>query len=132
MWLAVLEISTGRVTVVNAGHEHPALRRAGGQYELIKYRHSPAVGTVEGITFREHEVQLMPGDSLFVYTDGVPEATDQDLKLFGTDRMLDALNSEPDADAETILKNVAAGIDAYVAGAEQFDDTTLLNVWYKG
>ncbi|MBQ5952229.1 MAG: PP2C family protein-serine/threonine phosphatase [Lachnospiraceae bacterium] len=132
VWLAVLEISTGRVTVVNAGHEHPALRRAGGQYELIKYRHSPAVGTVEGITFREHEVQLMPGDSLFVYTDGVPEATDQDLKLFGTDRMLDALNSEPDADAETILKNVAAGIDAYVAGAEQFDDITMMCIRYKG
>ena len=68
-------ISTGRRVTANAGHEHPALRRAGGEYELQIYRHSPAVATMEGIPFKEHSFELNPGDSLFVYTDGVPEAT---------------------------------------------------------
>ena len=73
VWLAILEISTGKGMAANAGHEHPALKRAGGAFEMVKYRHSPAVATMEGIRFREHAFELHPGDSLYVYTDGVTE-----------------------------------------------------------
>ncbi|MBR4725990.1 MAG: PP2C family protein-serine/threonine phosphatase [Lachnospiraceae bacterium] len=132
VWLAVLEISTGKGVAANAGHEHPVLKRADGQYELIKYRHSPAVATIEEIPFREHEFELHAGDTLFVYTDGVPEASDAQEELFGTDRMLEALNSEPDAGPEKVLENVMNGITEFVAGAKQFDDITMLCFRYNG
>ena len=132
VWLAVLEISTGKGIAANAGHEHPALRRAGGEYELITYRHSPAVATIEGIRFREHEFELHPGDSLFVYTDGVTEATNAEKELFGNERLLEALNRDPDANTEQILSNVRNGIDTFVKDAEQFDDITMLCLKYLG
>ena len=132
VWAAVIQISTGKGTAANAGHEHPVLRRAGGEYELITYRHSPAVATLEGIPYKEHSFELHPGDSLFVYTDGVAEATNAQNELFGTDRMLEALNRNPDAIPEEVLSNVMDGINAFVAGAEQFDDITMLCMKYNG
>ena len=132
VWLAVIEISTGKGKAANAGHEHPTIKRANGKYELIEYRHSPAVATMEGMRFREHDFELFPGDSVFVYTDGVPEATDANNVLFGNERMLEALNKDPDADQETILRNVKATVDAFVGSAPQFDDLTMLGFKYNG
>ena len=132
VWVAVIQISTGKGTAANAGHEHPALRRADGQYELVVYRHSPAVATMEGVSFKEHSFDLHPGDSLFVYTDGVAEATNANDELFGSERMLQALNRNPDAVPEEVLSNVMDGINTFVAGAEQFDDITMLCMKYNG
>ena len=132
VWLCVLELSTGKGVVVNAGHEHPALRRAGGTYELVKYKHSPAMGTMDGLTFTEREFRLQPGDSFFVYTDGVAEATSLDDELFGTQRMLDALNKDPGAPPKQILRNVMKSIREFVGKAEQFDDITMLCLKYVG
>ena len=132
VWAAVIQISTGKGTAANAGHEHPVLRRADGQYELVLYRHSPAVATLDGIPFKEHSFELHPGDSLFVYTDGVAEATNAQNELFGTDRMLAALNRNPDAEPEEVLSNVMEGINEFVAGAQQFDDITMLCMKYNG
>ncbi len=116
----------------NAGHEHPAVRRADGRYELVKYRHSPAVAAMDGIRFRERAFRLWPGDSLYVYTDGVTEATDAGNELFGTERMLEALNRNPDAAPRELLANVKEGIDAFVRDAPQFDDITMLGFTYLG
>ena len=132
VWLCILEISTGKATITNAGHEHPALKRAGGKYELVVYRHSPAIAVLPGIDFEEHEVILKPGDSIFVYTDGVPEATDIDVELYGTARMVEALNTDSDADAEQLLANVRKDIDEYVGEVPQFDDLTMLGFRYLG
>ena len=132
VWFAILEISTGKGIAANAGHEHPAVRRAGGEFELIIYRHSPAVATLEGMRFRDHEFELHPGDNLFVYTDGVPEATDANNQLFGSERMLGALNMNPEAKPEELLKNVQKHIDAFVGDAPQFDDITMLSLQYRG
>ena len=132
VWLAIIEISTGKGIAANAGHEHPTLRRKGGKYELIVYPHSPAVATMEDLPFKEHEFVLNPGDSIYVYTDGVAEATDHNMQLFGTDRMLDALNSDPDASTDVLLRNVRAGIDEFVGDAPQFDDITMLGFTYYG
>lgn len=132
VWFAILDLKTGKGLAANAGHEHPALRRADGQYELVVYRHSPAVATMEGMRFREHEFELHPGDSLFVYTDGVAEATNAQEELFGTDRMLTALNRDPDAAPETLLRTVRKDIDAFVGDAPQFDDITMLGLHYLG
>ena len=131
-WLAVLEISTGKGVAVNAGHEHPALRRSGGQYELVLYRHSLALAALDGVQFRQHEFQLYPGDSFFVYTDGVTEATSSEKELFGTDRMLEALNKAPDAEPEEILANVMGEINRFMDGEDQFDDITMLCLKYNG
>ena len=132
VWLAILDLSTGRGMAANAGHEHPTLRRKGGNYELIEYRHSPAVGTMEGLRFREHEFAMQPGDSLFVYTDGVAEATDAQNCLFGTERMLAALNEDPDAAPWDVLPAVKRAVDEFVADAPQFDDITMLCLRYNG
>ena len=132
VWFAILEISTGKGMAANAGHEHPAIRRAGGQFELSIYRHSPAVATMPGMRFREHEFELHSGDNLFVYTDGVAEATDANNELFGTDRMLEALNENPNASPEDLVKNVQKYIDNFVGSAPQFDDITMLSLNYWG
>ena len=132
VWLAVLEISTGKGIAANAGHEHPALRRADGSYDLIVYKHSMPVGAMRDLPFREHEFQLNPGDSFFVYTDGVVEATDADKELYGSDRMLQALNRNPDAQPEQMLANISQDIDRFVDGTEQFDDITMLCFRYFG
>ncbi|MBQ8946249.1 MAG: SpoIIE family protein phosphatase [Lachnospiraceae bacterium] len=131
VWLAIIEISTGRGIAANAGHEHPAIRRAGGDWELEIYKHSPAVATMEGLPFREHEFELHPGDRLYVYTDGVCEATDSENVLYGPDRMLAALNREPEAEPSKLLENVKKDIDIFVGEAPQFDDITMLGlIWY--
>ena len=132
VWLAVINLKTGKGVSVNAGHEHPVMRRAGGEYELHKYRHSPVVAAMEDIPFKEREFELHPGDSIFVYTDGVAEATSPDLELYGTDRLLEALNKNPEAESKEILESVKNSIDEFVSGAEQFDDITMLSFVYKG
>ena len=131
-WVGILEISTGRLTAANAGHEYPALRTGEGLFELVKDKHGFVIGGMDGVKYREYELQLMPGARLFLYTDGVPEATNAEKELFGTDRMLEALNADPNAAPEDILKNVRAAVDAFVKDAEQFDDLTMLCVEYKG
>jgi len=132
VWLAIIEISTGKGLAANAGHEHPVLRRAGGNYELITYRHNIAVATLSGIRFSEHPFELHPGDSLFVYTDGVPEATNASDELFGTDRMLRALNRNPDASPEELLATMNKELDAFVGDVPQFDDITMMAFHYDG
>lgn len=132
VWLGILEISTGKGLAANAGHEHPIKRTKDGKYEAVIYKHSPALAALEGIKFAEHEFIMQPGDSLFVYTDGVAEATNSSDELFGIERTLEALNKEPDAAPEKVLDNVMDGINEFVGGAEQFDDITMLCLRYNG
>ena len=132
VWVGILELSTGKLTCSNAGHEYPVFRQPGGRFELYKDRHGFVIGGMEGMKYKQYEVKLEPGAKLFVYTDGVPEATDADEELFGTDRMLDALNADPDAAPMDLLKNVRKAVDAFVRDAEQFDDLTMLCLEYKG
>lgn len=132
VWVGILELSTGLLTAANAGHEYPALRQPDGSFVLYKDPHGLVVGGIEGTAYREYTLELQPGSKLFVYTDGVPEATDADNKLFGADRMLAALNRQPDAAPEQILKNVREAVDGFVKDAEQFDDLTMLCLEYKG
>ncbi len=132
VWLGILEISTGRLTAANAGHEYPALKKPGGFFEIVKDKHGFVIGGMEGVRYKEYELFLEPGAKLFVYTDGVPEATDANNTLFGTDRMLTALNHVPDASPERTLQNVRRDVDGFVKDAEQFDDLTMLCMEYRG
>ena len=131
VWLAILDITTGKGIAANAGHEHPALMHD-GRFELVEYFHSPMLATFEGLSFREHEFELQPGDRLFVYTDGVPEATDAHEEPFGTERMLDSLNRNSSSGLKELLTAVKKDIDDFVGEAEQFDDVTMLCIDYFG
>ena len=132
VWVGILEISTGKLTAANAGHEYPMLKRPDGRFELVRDKHGFVIGGMDGMKYKEYTLEMEPGAKLFLYTDGVPEATDENGTLFGADRMLDALNREPDADPKGILKNVRAAVDEFVKDAEQFDDLTMLCMEYHG
>ena len=132
VWLGILEISTGKLTAANAGHEFPAICKKGGSFELYKDTHGFVVGGMEGVHYKGYDLQLNPGDKLFVYTDGVPEATDGSGEMFGTDRMITALRSCADNTPEEILQGVRSAVDSFVGDAEQFDDLTMMCLEYKG
>ncbi len=132
VWLGILEISTGKLTAANAGHEFPAICEKGGSFELYKDTHGFVVGGMEGVHYKGYDLQLNPGDKLFVYTDGVPEATDGSGEMFGTDRMITALRSCTDNTPEEILQGVRNAVDSFVGDAEQFDDLTMMCLEYKG
>jgi len=132
VWLGILEISTGTLRAANAGHEYPVLKQPGGVFELVKDEHGFVIGGMDGIRYKEYELQLKPGAKLFVYTDGVPEATDARSEMFGTERMLQTLNADPDASPEMILKTVEAAVNSFEMGSEQFDDVTMLCMEYRG
>ena len=131
-WLVLIDLDTGECIEVNAGHEHPAVREKGSIYELIRYKHSPALAALEGVAFKERTFRLEPGDSLFVYTDGVTEATDRDKKLFGEERLAAVLNKNRDALPEELLENVKESINQFVGDAPKFDDITMLAFRYNG
>ena len=131
VWIAIIDIRTGEGVAANAGHEHPVIRHKNGEYELVMYKHSMVLGVMEGLKYADHEFKLEPGDRIFCYSDGVPEATNMENELYGTDRMLDALNHSPDADLQQTLTDVRTDIDRFVGEAEQFDDITMLIFDYK-
>ena len=132
VWLGILEISTGKIRAANAGHEYPVLMQPGGKCELYKDKHGFVLGGMDGVKYKEYEFTLQPGARLFLYTDGVPEATNAGNELFGTDRMLDALNEDMSADPQQVLHQVRSAVDSFVGNAEQFDDLTMLCLEYKG
>ena len=130
-WMGILEISTGKIVAANAGHEYPAVMK-NGRFELYRDKHSFVIGGMEGARYKEYELQLEKGDKLFLYTDGVTEATSSEEELFGTGRMIDALNTCADGRPEEILAGVKSAIDEFVGEAEQFDDLTMMCLEYRG
>ncbi len=130
-WLGILDLKTGSLVTANAGHEFPAINTT-GRYEIKKEKHCFVLGGMSGIKYRNETIQLKPGDSIFVYTDGVAEATNITNELFGTDRLLEALNTDPQALPEETLKNVKESVDHFIRTAQQFDDLTMLCLKFKG
>ena len=128
VWLGVLEISTGKVIAANAGHEYPIIRKADGQFEIYKDKHGFVIGGMENIRYKDYEFTLGKGSTLFLYTDGVPEATRADNELFGKDRMLETLNTYPEVAPKELLNLMKDAVDKFVGEAPQFDDLTMLCV----
>lgn len=132
VWLGILQISTGEMTCASAGHEYPAIRRKGGNFQMFRDIHGFVIGGMPGTRYREYELQLHRGDQLFVYTDGLPEAMNDAEEMFGTQRMVEALNEDADASAQQTLQNVRRAVDDFVQQEEPFDDLTMLCLEYKG
>ena len=132
VWPGILDLKTGKLTASNAGHEYPAIRRADGSFELFRDKHGFVAGGMPAMRYKNYELQLNPGDELFLYTDGVPEAANTAEQLYGTDRMLSALNSAGSDDPQDILESVKLDVDRYVGEAPQFDDLTMMCLRYQG
>lgn len=131
VWFGILDLRTGVMTGANAGHEYPALKR-GDDYELFKTKHGLALGAMENSTYSEYKLEMRPGDRLFLYTDGLPEATDMQDEMFGMKRMLETLNEQKGCTVTETLENMNLAVEEFAAGAEQFDDLTMLCLEYKG
>ena len=130
VWLGILELSTGKLTASSAGHEYPALMHNDGCFELWKERHGLVIGSFPNQQYRDYTVTLSPGSKLFVYTDGVIEAINSEKELFGTERMMKALNVNSSAKPMQLLHGVRQAVDDFVQEMEQFDDMTMLCLEY--
>ena len=131
-WVGIIDLETGIMNCANAGHEFPVYCHAGGEYELIKDVHGLVLGAMENVPMKEYTLQMNPGDRLFVYTDGVPEAIDKDEKAYGTDRLVSKLNELREEPQKDTLEKVHHDIVKFVGEAEQFDDITMLGFTYIG
>jgi hypothetical protein len=132
VWIGIIDLRNGEIRCANAGHEYPMVMRAGEGYALFKDKHGLALGAMEGVRFTEYTMKLYPGDRLFVYTDGIPEAIDEQVEQYGMDRLVEVLNGVKDARMESILPVVRKNIADFAGNAEQFDDITMLGFTYFG
>ena len=130
-WMGILDLTTGKLQFANAGHNPPLLKRANGDFEYLKMRAGFVLAGMDGVRYRASELTLCPGDRLFLYTDGVTEATNTESKLYGEDRLLNFMNQNAYAGAIEILPALKANIDEFVGEAPQFDDITMLMFDYK-
>ena len=130
-WMGILDINTGNLQFANAGHNPPLLKRANGDFEYLKTRAGFVLAGMEGVRYRVGELTLSFGDRLFLYTDGVPEATNTETKLYGEDRLLNFMNQNTTMEAVDLLPALKANIDEFVGEAPQFDDITMLMFDYK-
>ncbi len=131
VWLGILNIKTGKLICANAGHEFPALFR-NGKFELFEDEHGFVVGGCEDEKYTDYEIQMSPGDAIFVYTDGVPEATDAKGEMFGTERMTESLNKHRNDTPDQLLKAVKEDVKEFVKEAPQFDDLTMMTLTFNG
>ncbi|MBR4719186.1 MAG: SpoIIE family protein phosphatase [Lachnospiraceae bacterium] len=126
-WLGIIDLKTGNMKFCDAGHENPYIIHEDGSVDVIKpEKKKPPLAAMEGIRYVSHEVVLKKGDCLFTYTDGVPEATNANDELYGTDRLEKVLMDNANDDPETLLTHVRENVDSFVAEAPQFDDLTML------
>ena len=132
VWIGIIDLSTGEMKCANAGHEYPVLMRAGGSYELVRDKHGLVLAAMDNIPMREYEMKLGPGDRLFVYTDGVPEAINSAEEAYGTDRLVSRLNALRDKPEQETLESVLQDIRNFAGEKEQFDDITMIGFTYRG
>ena len=130
VWLGILEISTGKLLSANAGHECPFHRGKDGVFRLVNDPHGLMAGAVKKAKYKDYEIVLSPGDIIFVYTDGVPEASNNDREFYGMERLMSALNKEPDLAPQDMIERVKEEVNRFVNDAKQFDDLTMLCMAY--
>ena len=132
VWMGIIDLNTGDMKCLNAGHEYPAIKRKGGDYEILKDKHRLPLGAMKDMTYKSYDIHLEQGDCMYVYTDGIPDAINVGEEQYGIDRMLLALNTYTDASMEGLLRAVKIDQDTFVGEANQFDDITMLGFRYNG
>ena len=131
VWLGIVDLATGKMQCSNAGHEYPVLKHLSGNYKYIRDMHGLPLGAMDGVRYRDYEIQLDPGDRLFVYTDGVPEAINTEEEQYGPDRLIQVLDTVRDDALMDALPAVRRDIASFVGEADQFDDITMLGFIYR-
>lgn len=131
VWLGILDLRTGKLVASNAGHEKPLIMNKGGQFELYKDISNFVVGWYKGIQYKEYEVQLEKGSKIFLYTDGVPEATSVEGR-FTRERMITSINKFKERSPQETVQSMKQEIDEFVGKNNQFDDITMMCVEFKG
>lgn len=131
-WIGMIDLKTGRMDCANAGHEYPMISRGGDAFELFRDSHSLALAIIPKAPMKEYSLNLSPGDRLFVYTDGIPEAINIRSEAYGTERLLAALNAHRTESQKEVLEAVRQDLSAFVGEAEPFDDVTMLGFAYNG
>ncbi len=132
VWMGFIDLKTGHVEFASAGHNPPAIRHKDGSVEFAKSRAGVAMAAMDNTHYKLQTLDLVPGDTLFLYTDGVTEATDAHDELFGNDRLLDALSEGGGNGTKETCRYVKEKIDEFVGKSSQFDDITMLALDYKG
>ncbi|MBG0788915.1 MAG: SpoIIE family protein phosphatase [Desulfovibrionaceae bacterium] len=132
LFLAVIDIDSGETRYASAGHNPPLLLPADGPCEWVPPLNELVAGVMEGTSYTTKTMRMNPGDTLFIYTDGVTEAMDKDNNLYSEDRLMEEVNQCGGRSAESIIRTVAASIKAFTGGAEQSDDITMLAMQYLG
>ncbi|MBQ7668517.1 MAG: SpoIIE family protein phosphatase [Clostridia bacterium] len=131
-WFGILDLRSGKLEFANAGHNPPLLYSSTkGKFEYLKTKPNLVLAGMEDIKYRLNEIQMEPGDKIFLYTDGVTEATDTNEMLYGEQRLENFLNTHLSLSVEDTLKQLKQDIDSFVGEAEQFDDITMLELFYK-
>ncbi len=130
-WMGKIDLSTGALSFANAGHNPPVIVHADGKCEYLKSRTGFVLAGMEGMKYRANEMTLNKGDRIFIYTDGVTEATDVNEFLYGEDRLLSYIEKNKEMKAEKLLSGLKEDIDLFAGDAPQFDDITMLVFDYK-
>ena len=125
-WLGFVNMETGHVEYVNAGHNPPLVRQGDGDYEYLKGRPGFVLAGMEGMKYKKQEIDLEPGSSIFLYTDGAPEAHNAEKQLYGEERLLQVVNANKDGSMQDLCTNLRADIADFAAGVDQFDDITMV------
>ena len=125
-WLGILDTKTGVMKFANAGHNPPLFKRNGEKFSYMKTRSGMLLAGMEGIKYRKNELQLSPGDKLYLYTDGVTEATNNNTELYGEERLINFVNSLETIEPENLCRLIKEDVDKFVGSAPQFDDITML------
>ncbi len=131
-WQGSIDLTTGKVLFANAGHNPPLVRRKDGKFEYLRSRAGLVLAGMEGFPYKEQELQLERGDIIYLYTDGVTEATNANNELFGEERLLEAINSREYEDMQELCKFIKNEVDKFVGDAPQFDDITMVALKYIG
>lgn len=131
-WQGSIDLDTGRVEYANAGHNPPLVRHADGRFEYLRSRAGFVLAGMEDVRYKTQELLLEPGDVIYLYTDGVTEATNADNDLFGEERLLETINSRAFESVRELCEYIKAEVDSFVGEAPQFDDITMVALEYKG
>ncbi|MCR5674870.1 MAG: SpoIIE family protein phosphatase [Lachnospiraceae bacterium] len=131
VWIGIVDLETGLMKCSNAGHEYPLIRRADGEFELFKDQHTMPLAAIEGLKATEYEITLHPGDKVFVYTDGVPEAINEETEDYGVERLVSEINTVADRPFKEILPFLSESVEKFKGNAVQFDDITMLGFELK-
>ncbi|MCQ2405302.1 MAG: SpoIIE family protein phosphatase [Clostridia bacterium] len=131
-WQGSVDLEEGVLRYANAGHNPPLVRHTDGQFEFLRTRAGFILAGMENVNYKTQELRLVPGDTVFLYTDGVTEATNADNKLYGEERLQTALNSREFDDMQELCDFIKTDVDAFVGDAPQFDDITMVAFRFLG